>query len=66
MKLNEEEKADIWFFQGLKLKYEVATRLSLNSNTLDRVEESKLVGFWITTWLDLDKNTREICKKAYA
>ena len=45
---------------------EVATRLSLNGNTLDRIEEVKLVGVWITTWLDWDKNTREICKKAYA
>ena len=44
---------------------EVATRLSLNGNTLDRVEEIKLVGVWIT-WLDWDKNTREVCKKAYA
>ena len=45
---------------------EVATRLSLNGNTLDRIEEVKLVGVWITTWLDWDNNTREICKKAYA
>ena len=45
---------------------EFATRLSLNSNTLDRVEEVKLVGVWITTYLDWDKNTRELCKKAYA
>ena len=38
----------------------------MNENTLDRIEEIKLVGVWITTWLDWDKNTREICKKAYA
>jgi hypothetical protein len=47
-------------------KTEVATRLSLDGNTLDRIEEVKLVGVWITTWLEWDKNTREICKKAYA
>ena len=26
----------------------------------------KLLGFWITTWLDWDKNTKEMCKKVYA
>ena len=45
---------------------EFATRLTLEGNTLDRIEETKLVGVWLTTWLDWDKNTRETCKKAYA
>ena len=45
---------------------EFATRLTLDGNTIDRVEETKLVGVWLTTWLDWEKNTREICKKAYA
>ena len=45
---------------------EFATRLVIKGNTVDRVEESKLVGVWLTTWLDWEKNTREICKKAYA
>ena len=44
----------------------MATRLTMNSKTIDRVEEIKLVGVWVTTWLDWDKNIREICKKAYA
>ena len=26
----------------------------------------KIVGVWVTTWLDWTKNTSEICKKAYA
>ena len=26
----------------------------------------RLVGVWITTWLDWEKNTREMCKRAYA
>ena len=26
----------------------------------------KLLGVWLTTWLDWDKNTREMCRKAYA
>ena len=45
---------------------EFATRLSIESNTLDRVEEVKLVGIWITTYLDWEKNTHEMCKKAFA
>ena len=45
---------------------EFATRLSLNSKTLDRVEAVKLVGVWVDTWLDWERNTSEICKKAYA
>lgn len=59
---------------GLKSSYmifsrsstEFATRLTLNNNTLDRIEAIKLVGVWVTTFLDWDKNTRELCKKAYA
>ena len=34
---------------------EFATRLSLNHQTLDRIEEVKLVGVWLTTFLDWDK-----------
>jgi hypothetical protein len=63
MKLNEQ-KCNYMVFS--RSETEVATRLSLNGNTLDRIEEIKLVGVWITTWLDWEKNTREICKKAYA
>ena len=40
--------------------------LTLNGKTLERVEEVKLVGVWVTTWLDWEKNTCEICRKAYA
>ena len=45
---------------------EVATRLSVNGKTLDRIEEGKIVGVRVTTWLDWTKNTSKICKKAYA
>ena len=38
--------------------------ITVNGNTLYRIEEIKLVGVWIKTWLDWDKNTREICKKS--
>ena len=43
---------------------EIATRLAIKGQTIDRIEETKLVGVWLTTWLDWDKNTREICKKS--
>ena len=45
---------------------EFATRLSLNGETIDRIEEIKLLGVWLDTWMDWDKNSREICKKSYA
>ena len=63
MKLNEEKSNYMVFSRS---ETEVATRLALNGNTLERIEEVKLVGVWITTWLDWEKNTKEICKKAYA
>ena len=42
------------------------TRLCPNDQTLDWVEAVELVGVWVTTWLDWEKNTWEICKKSYA
>ena len=63
MKLNETKTNYMVFSRS---ETEIATRLTVNSKTIDRIEEIKLVGVWLTTWLDWDKNTREICKKAYA
>ena len=37
---------------------EFATRLTMNNKTIDRIEEVKLRGVSLTTWLDWDKNTR--------
>ena len=34
--------------------------------TIERKEETKIVGVWLTTWLDWDRNTRDMCRKAYA
>ena len=45
---------------------EFASRLTLNGNTLDRIEEVKLLGVWVTTFMDWEKNTRELCKNAFA
>jgi hypothetical protein len=55
MKLNEDKTSYMVFFRS-------DTRLTVN----DRIEETKLVGVWLTTWLDWEKNTREMCRKAYA
>ena len=63
MKLNED-KSNYMVFSCSNTEF--ATRLTMNGNTLDRVEEVKLLGLWITTYLDWEKNTREICKSAYA
>ena len=60
----EDEKSKYTIFS--RSETEVATRLSLNGKTIDRIEEVKLVGVWLTTWLDWQKNTDEICKRAYA
>ena len=63
MKLNEEKSHYMIFSRS---NTEFATRLTMNNKTLDRTEEVKLVGLWITTYLDWQKNTHEICRKAYA
>ena len=63
MKLNED-KTNYMVFSRSEIEF--ATRLYLNKKTLDRVEAVKLVGVWVTTWLDWQKNTSEIYKKAYA
>ena len=63
MKMNENKSNYMIFSRS---NTEFATRLTLNNKTLERVEEVKLVGVWITTFLDWTKNTKELCKKAYA
>ena len=63
MKLNEEKTNYMIFSRS---ETEFATRLSLNGQTIERVEAVKLVGVWVTTWLDWEKNTAELCRKAYA
>ena len=63
MKLNEEKTNYMIFSRS---QAEFATRLSVNGQTLDRVEAVKVVGVWLTTWLDWERNTSEICRKSYA
>ena len=63
MKLNEEKTKYMIFSRSVT---EVATRLTVNGQTLDRVEAVKVVGVWLTTWLDWERNTSELCRKLYA
>ena len=63
MQLNPS-KSNYMIFSRSNTKF--ATRLSLDNHTIDRIEEVKLVGVWLTTYLDWDKNTREMKKKAFA
>ena len=63
MKINEDKTKYMIFTRS---ETEVATRLALNGKTIDRIKETRLVGVWLTTWLDWTKNTSELCKKAFA
>ena len=61
MLLNEDKSKYMIFTRS---NTEFATRLALNGNILERIEEIQLVGVWLTTYLDWDKNTCELCRKA--
>ena len=63
MRLNSDKSNYMVFSRS---STEFTARLTMNSNTMDRVEEIKLVGVWLTTFLDWEKNTRELCRKADA
>ena len=63
MKLNKDKTNYMVFSRS---DTEFATRLTLEGQTIDRVEEVEIVGVWLSTWLDWDRNTREVCRRAYA
>ena len=42
------------------------TRLKINGSKIDHLEETKLLGVWLTSDLKGKKNTDVICKKAFA
>ena len=46
--------------------YQFSTRLHINQEIMETVEETKLLGTIITNDLKWDKNTSHIVKKAYA
>ena len=64
MKINQT-KTKTMIFNQTNL-YQFNTRLKINNETLDTVEETKLLGTIITNDLKWDLNTRNIVKKAYA
>ena len=63
MQINEKKSNYMLFSRSTT---EVATRLKINNKVIDRLEEQKVLGVWITTWLDWQKNTDEIVKKSFA
>ena len=63
MKLNES-KSNYMIFTRSQQPF--ATRFTLNGVKLDQVSETKLLGVWLSSDLTWEKNTREICKKAYS
>ena len=44
----------------------LCTRMNLDSNNLEKVSATKLLGVWINEDLDWELNTSELCKKAYS
>ena len=64
MKINETKTKSIIF--NYTRKYQFNTRLKLEGNILETVEETKLLGTIITNNLKWDRNTEHIVKKAYA
>ena len=63
MKLNSAKSNYIIFTQ----KYgSLFTRLNLDSNILEKVSATKLLGVWISEDLDWELNSSEQCKKAYS
>ena len=56
-------KSDFIIFTRSQDKF--TTRLSINNETLNRVNSICFLGLWISEDMSWDLNTREVCKKAY-
>ena len=63
MKLNEVKSNYLVFSRS---KEPFATRLTMNSVTLERKSVTKILGMWISEDLSWSKNCQEIAKKAYS
>ena len=63
MKINKEKTNYMLF---TRVNSDFATRLTINGAKIDRLEECKIVGVWLTSDLKWEKNTKELTKKAYA
>ena len=47
-------------------KEDFATRLKVNNCKIDQIPVSKILGVWISEDLSWDRNTKEICRKAFS
>ena len=63
MKINASKTNYIIFTRA---KVNFGTRLHVNGVNLDRVEQAKIVGVWLTSDMKWKKNTRELSIKAYS
>ena len=63
MKINED-KCNYMVFT--RAQEDFVTRLTVNSCKLDQIPVTKILGVWISQDLGWEKNTTEMCKKAYA
>jgi hypothetical protein len=51
------EKTNYMIFTRTQTSF--ATRLRINNSRIDKVEETKVVGVWLTSNMKWEKNTRE-------
>ena len=63
MRLNEA-KTNYTFFTRSREKF--CTRLTVNGKVIEKKEYIKLLGVWLQPDCGWEKNTQELCKKAYA
>ena len=59
-----DKKSNFIIFTRSKIKF--TTRIGLNNSTIDRLKSIKLLGLWITEDISWNKNTKEMCRKAYS
>ena len=62
MKINEGKSKYIIFSRS---KEDFATRLTMNGQPIERVEELIHLGVWISSDLSWDKHVSELCRRAY-
>ena len=63
VKLNEPKCKYMVF---TRTQEDFSTRLQINGQTIEQIQANKLLGVWITEDLGWERNTKEICRKAYS
>ena len=63
VKLNEAKCNYMVFTRS---KEDFATRLTVNKCKIDQIPVSKILGVWISVDLSWERNTKEICRKAFS